>query len=174
MERILNKEKLPETERHESMRGYFAHALYNEMAENEDIVVVTADLGFAMLDKIRDNFPDRFINVGAREQSAIGIAVGMSYEGKLPFVYTISSFYMRAAEQIDLYIAKEKAPVILVGGGRDNDYEHDGVSHWAYTTQDYMKQIGIPIIAPETNQVAANTVRLATTTREPMFVSLRR
>lgn len=168
------KERLPETERHESMRGYFTHALYNEMTENKDIIVVTADLGYIQFDSIKRDFPDRFINCGAREQATLGIAIGMSYEGKLPFVYTISSFYMRAAEQIDLYLAKEHSPVILVGGGRNDDYKHDGISHYGYTTQKYMKQIGIPVIMPETNQVAADTVKLATIAREPMFISLRR
>jgi transketolase len=167
-------ERLKPTEKHESMRGYFAYSLYNEMVKNKDIWFVTADLGFGMADKIMEDFPDRAINVGAAEQSALGIAVGLALERKKPVVYTISSFYMRAAETIALYMAEEKIPVIMVGGGRDDDYKHDGVSHFAYTTQKYMDMLGIKSYYPETKEESEEITQKAIHLNEPAFISLRR
>lgn len=125
-------ERLQTTERHESQRGYFAHALYNEMCENPDIFLVVADLGYKVFDRIQTDFPERFINVGAAEQAAVGISVGLAQEGRVPFVYSITPFLLyRPFETIRNYLEHEQVPVKLVGSGRDKDYKHDGFSHWA-------------------------------------------
>src|SRR5687768_10786753 len=102
------------------------------MCINEDIFFITADLGYGLADDIRKDFPGRFINTGAAEQAAMGIAVGLAMSGKIPFVYSITPFLLwRAAETIRLYVNRESVPVKMVGCGRDSDYEHDGFSHYA-------------------------------------------
>lgn len=128
--------KLPEqlkvSERHDSMRGWFAYYLHGKMRKNNKIWLITGDLGYGMFDRIQRDFPKRFINVGASEQSMVGIGVGMSMMGIIPVVYSITPFLLyRPFETIRNYINHEKIPVKLVGGGRDKDYDHDGFSHWA-------------------------------------------
>ena len=114
------------------MRKEFAQYLFEEMIKNDKIVIVTADIGYGILDKIRDTFPSRFINVGASEMLMIGIAVGLSYEGLLPICYTITPFLIyRPFEMIRNYVDYEKLNIKLVGSGRDKDYIHDGITHWA-------------------------------------------
>lgn len=123
---------LPVEEWHKSQRGYFAGALYNQMLLNDRIWLITGDLGYGMFDKIREQFPDRFLNTGAAEQSMMGIGVGLAMEGRIPFVYSITPFLLwRTAETIRNYISREQIPVKLIGGGRDHDYAHDGFSHYA-------------------------------------------
>ncbi len=132
---------IPEEQWHKSMRGFFAGALYNEMLKNKNIIVLTGDLGFAMFDRIREDFPERFINCGAAEQSMMGIAVGLALEGKIPVVYSITPFLLfRAAETIRNYIYRENIPVKLIGSGRGDDYaKHDGFSHYAGDDGDLLK-----------------------------------
>jgi transketolase len=102
------------------------------MLENPLIWVVTGDLGYGMFDKIRQDFPDRFINTGSAEQCMMGIACGLSLEGKIPFVYSITPFLLyRPFETIRTYVDHEKLNIKLIGGGRDSDYAHDGFSHYA-------------------------------------------
>mgnify|MGYP003329181782 CR=1 FL=1 len=114
------------------MRKRFAELVFDEMLHNENIVVITADLGYKMWDRVREIFPARFFNCGAAEQLAMGMAVGMAQEGKLPVVYSITPFLLyRPFEIIRNYINWEKTKVILAGSGRDNDYSHDGHSHSA-------------------------------------------
>ena len=123
---------MPTPERHDSFRGYFAYELYLHMQNNKDIFVLTGDLGYGMLDYIKRDFPERFINCGAAEQAMMGIAVGLALEGKIPVVYSITTFLLyRPFETIRNYINHEQIPVKLVGSGRGKDYKHDGFSHWS-------------------------------------------
>lgn len=114
------------------MRKQFAELLYQMMAKNENIILVTADLGFGLFDEIRDTYPDRFYNVGSSEQLMIGVCVGLSYSGKIPVCYSITPFLLyRPFEMIRNYINHEKAPVKMIGGGRDKDYLTLGFTHQA-------------------------------------------
>ena len=74
------------------MRKLFAEYLYNEMLKNNNIYLITADLGYGLWDKIRDNFPNRFYNVGSSEMAAMGVCIGLALEGKKPFFYSITQF----------------------------------------------------------------------------------
>ena len=75
------KERLPITERYDSMRGWFAYEVYNRMLEDSRIWVVSIDLGYRMWDRVREDIPVWFITTGAAEQAALGIAVGLAKEG---------------------------------------------------------------------------------------------
>jgi len=115
------------------MRKECADLLLSEMTNNEQIITLTADLGFGILDKVKESFPQRFFNVGAAEQLLIGAAVGLAEEGKIPVCYSMSSFILyRPFEFLRNYVDYEKVPVKLIGSGRDKDYSHDGISHWAH------------------------------------------
>lgn len=159
---------------HESIRGYAGYELYKLMAENPDIYLITADLGFGMLTPHQEDFKKQFINVGASEVTMMGLAVGLAQEGKRPFTYTISSFYMRAAEPIALYVAREQLPIIMLGSGRDDDYKHDGPSHNATTTQEFMKMIGIESLYPETKEEIPDILHQTISNNKPTFISLKR
>ena len=114
------------------MRKTFSKYLYDEMAVNPDIYLVTGDLGYGLWDKIRLDFSNRFYNVGSAEQLMMGSAVGLAMEGKIPVVYSITPFLLyRPFELIRNYLNHEKIPVKLVGGGRNKDYGYLGFSHWA-------------------------------------------
>ena len=114
------------------MRREFAQFLGEEMAADDRIVLLTADIGFGILDSLRTKYPERIINVGSSESLMIGIAIGFAYEGKIPLCYTITPFLLyRPFEMIRNYVNHEKIPIKLVGSGRDKDYSHDGITHWA-------------------------------------------
>ena len=102
------------------------------MKVNENIYLITADLGYGMMDKIRKDFPNRFINTMSSEQLMVGLCCGLAMEGKLAVAYSITPFLLyRPFEWIRNYLDHEKIPVKLVGGGRDKDYGYLGFSHWA-------------------------------------------
>lgn len=162
---------------HPSQRGYFAHYLYEAMKTDPDIWVITGDLGYGMLDKIRDDFPDRFINTGAAEQAMMGIAVGLALEGKKPFVYSITTFLLyRPFETVRNYINHERIPVRLIGAGRDRDYEHDGFSHWSEDIIPIFEN-AFPYITdlwPEEKEDIPEMVKMMVAENHPWFISLRR
>src|SRR3990167_7013085 len=112
------------------MRQLFFEELYKQMKINNDIYALTGDLGYGGFDKIRDEFSDRFINCGAAETAMMDIACGMAIEGKIPFVYSITTFLVyRPFEVLRTYINHEKLNVKLIGSGRGKNYETDGWSH---------------------------------------------
>jgi transketolase len=122
------------------MRRCFADILHQHMASNKNIWVITADLGYKMWDMIRDDYPQRFLNVGASEQAMMGIAVGLALEGKIPFVYSITPFLLyRPFETLRNYVNHEQIPVKLIASGRGRDYALDGFSHWAEEEHDILK-----------------------------------
>ena len=83
------------------MRKECVEHLVNEMTANRDIIVVTADLGFGVLDPVKNDFPEQFYNVGAAEQLMIGVAVGLAEEGKIPVCYSMSSFIDRKSTRLN-------------------------------------------------------------------------
>jgi transketolase C-terminal domain/subunit len=159
---------------HPSQRGYFAEALFNEMLKDDRIYLVTGDLGYIQFDEIKKRFPNRFINVGAAEQAGVMICVGLAQAGMKPFFYTITSFLLRAAETIHLYLDTEQCPVSLVGAGRDNDYLADGKSHWGYAAQQFIAERDIETYYPQEKEDVPNFIKLMVENDSPSFISLRR
>lgn len=162
--------------RHLSSRDFFARELYKQMKKNKNIWVVTGDLGYGILDRIRKDFPERFINVGAAEQSMIGIAIGLALEGKIPFAYSITPFLIyRPFETIRNYINREKIPVRLIGSGRGKDYSKDGFSHWPLENKKIMKIFkNIKSYWPETKEEIPNLVKKMVEINIPWYVNLKR
>jgi transketolase len=127
------------------MRKECMNLLLAEMIDNENIIVLTADLGFGLLDQIQNSFPERFHNVGAAEQLMIGAGIGLAEAGKIPVCYSMSSFLLyRPFEFLRNYVNAECVPVKLIGSGRDKDYSHDGLSHWAH--DDELVLVALPNI----------------------------
>jgi transketolase len=162
--------------RHDSMRGWFAYELYKQMAKDERIWLVVGDLGYKAFDYIRRDFPERFINCGAAEQAMTGIAVGMALNGKIPFVYSITTFLLyRPFETIRNYINYEKIPVKMIGGGRGKDYTHDGISHWAEEDKKVMKIFkNIKSLWPENKEEIPQIVEDITNDENPWYLNLKR
>lgn len=158
------------------MRRTFADELYKQMESNPDIWLLTGDLGYGMWDKIRDDFPDRFINVGASEQAMMDIAVGLALKGKIPFVYSITPFLLRRPyETLKLYLDEEKIPVKLVGSGRDKDYLHDGPSHHATDAPELLKTLpNIDTFFPESKEQIKDILEVMVKEKTPAFISLKR
>jgi transketolase len=145
------------------------------MRKNKDIYLLVGDLGYGGADKIRDEFPDRFLNVGAAEQTMLDIAVGLAYEGKLPFCYTITPFFFRGFETIRTYIAHENLPVFLVGSGRDRDYAHDGFSHDASDMKRIFNELeSIVQYYPNSLEEVEASFKLILDYKFPSFISLAR
>ncbi len=164
---------------HDSIRGWFAAALHDEMSKDERIWLITADLGFGMFDRIRDDFTERFVNCGASEQLAVGIGVGLALSMKIPFIYSITTFLLfRAFEWHRNYLNHENIPVKLVGSGIGDDYKHDGISHQPSIENElypiFRMFPNIHSFVPGTKEVAAQHVEFMVKNDRPSFISLRR
>jgi len=171
---MTTQERIKNWKVHDSQRGQFSFELYKQMAEDSSIHLLVGDLGYKIFDAHFEDFPNRCINTGAAEQAMMGIAVGLALEGKKPFVYTITSFFLRCAETISLYLDHENIAVRLVGSGRDDDYKHDGVSHYCYKAQDFIKASHLMEYYPENKEQIPDLVKRMVEKEEASFISLKR
>lgn len=162
--------------KHNSMRGWFVYELFKRMKTNNNIYVLTGDLGYKMLDSLRYSYPNRVLNVGAAEQAMIGIGIGLSLEGKIPIIYSITTFLLyRPFETIRNYLNHESIPVKLIGGGRDKDYLDHGFCHWAEEDRQVMKIFkNIESRWPETLEEIPSLVDNMVKSDKPWYVNLRR
>ena len=164
------------TDYNQNLRRRFADEVHQAMKTNDQIFVITGDLGYRIWDQIRQDFPKRFINVGAAEQTLIGIGVGLALEGKIPIVFSITTFLLyRPFETIRNYVDHEKIPVIMVGSGRNKDYAHDGFSHWAEEDREVMKIFkNINSVWPETADEVSKIFPKIIKGQKPWYINLKR
>ena len=74
------------------MRDSFIKELTKIAKNDKNVILLTGDLGFGVLNNYAKELPDQFINIGVAEQNMTGIAVGMALEGKIVFTYSIVIF----------------------------------------------------------------------------------
>lgn len=158
------------------MRRTFADELLKRMQKNKDIFLLVGDLGFKMWDSHFAAFSDRCVNTGAAEQALMDIACGLALDGKIPFVYSITPFLIyRPFETLRTYINHEKIPVKLVGSGRNRDYKHDGISHWADDVGLFLNPLSnIKQFWPKDKEEIPDILDKMLSNQLPSFISLRR
>lgn len=133
------------------MRDTFARTLYDIAKVNRDVFIVVADISPAgSMAPFREEFPDRFVNVGVAEQSMIGICAGLALRGCTPFAYTIATFAIyRPFEQVRDDLCYQNLPVTVVGIGGGVSYSTLGGTHHAQEDIALMSALpNMSIIAP--------------------------
>ena len=115
------------------MRTAFIETLCELAEHDERIWLLTGDLGYSVLERFADRFPDRYVNVGVAEQNMVGVATGLAMQGKVVFIYSIANFpTFRPLEQIrnDVCYHKANVKIVTVGGGLvygAQGYTHHGI-----------------------------------------------
>lgn len=156
------------------MKRDFFDLMY-ELMEHKDIYLIFVGLGYPRYDEFKKKFKDRAINTEASEQTALDIAVGLAYSNKIPFVYTITPFFLRGWETIRTYIAYENLNVKLIGAGRYQDYSlHDGFSHDATDIYGHMKLLGISQYYPNDKKELEDNLKKVILNKCPEFISVRK
>jgi transketolase len=112
------------------MRNNFIKKLIELAKTDKRIVLLTADLGFSVVEEFAKNFPDRFYNVGVSEQNMVGLATGLAKDGFIPFVYSIAPFViLRPYEFAKNGPVFHNLQVRFVGIGCGFEYGNLGSTH---------------------------------------------
>lgn len=112
------------------MRNTFITYLMEAAKVDKNIVLVTGDLGYSVLEPFQNAFPDRFINAGIAEQNMTGLAAGLALLGKTVVTYSIANFpTLRCLEQIRNDICYHNANVKIVSVGSGFSYGTQGYTH---------------------------------------------
>jgi len=144
-----------------AMRDAFLERIWRAMAEDNTIFFTCADFGSPVLDKIRADFPDRFVNVGIAEQNLINVSAGLALEGYTVFAYAIAPFItMRCYEQVRVSLAllSEVRPmnVNLIGVGAGYSYVVSGPTHQCYEDITLMRALpNFQVLSPADHVTAS-------------------
>ena len=158
------------------MRKTFINTLIDLARKDKDIVLITPDMGFSVLEPFFEEFPNRAINCGIAEQNAVSIASGMALMGKKPYVYTIIPFLVeRAFEQVRLEVAYMNTNVKLIGIGAGFTYGSAGATHHAIEDIALMRSLpNMTVCCPGDNNEAEQIVRQSILNDKPMYIRIGR
>ncbi len=125
------------------IRQTLAQALVAAARKDDRIVVLDADLMSCHATKcFKQEFPDRFINVGIAEQNLIGVAAGMAAMGKIPFAYSFAPFATRRCyDQIFISVAYSGLNVRIIGSEPGVAAEANGGTHMPFEDMAIMRAI---------------------------------
>ena len=162
----------------QTMRDVLIEQIYQKMFDDEKIFFLSADLGSPVLDKVREQFDDRFINVGIAEQNLINVSTGLAFEGFTVYAYAIAPFLtMRAYEQlrVNLSISSElmELNVNLIGVGAGLSYDVSGPTH--HCIEDIIIMRALPnfiTISPSDSKITESLVDYTIDVKKPKYIRL--
>ncbi|MBI4687074.1 MAG: 1-deoxy-D-xylulose-5-phosphate synthase [Nitrospirae bacterium] len=158
------------------MRAAFFNTLEELYHQNEETVVLTADLGFKLFDNIKSRCSERFYDVGIAEANMVGLAAGLALSGKNVYCYSIIPFLiMRAFEQIRIDVAYHNLNVKLVGVGGGFTYGFEGITHFGLEDLALMRSLpNMTIVIPADPFEASCIARLSQEVKGPLYIRLGR
>ena len=146
-------------------RSGFGAGLLELGKSNKDIVALCADLtGSLKMNEFKNEFPERFFQIGIAEANMMGIAAGMTIGGKIPFTGTFANFSTgRVYDQIRQSIAYSNKNVKICASHAGVTLGEDGATHQILEDIGLMKMLpGMTVINTcDYNQTKAATIAIA-------------
>ena len=152
------KDIQPQNEK-ETREG-FGEGIYEAGKKNNNVVVLTADLGGSFIKE----FPERFFQCGIAEANMMGIAAGLTIGKKIPFTTTFANFSTgRVYDQIRQSIAYSNKNVKICASHAGLTLGEDGATHQILEDIGLIKMLpGMTVIVPcDFNQTKAATLAIA-------------
>lgn len=114
-----------------------AKAIGDQMRHNPRVTVITAAMCQGnKLEPVREEFPDRFFDVGICESHAVAFAGGQAKTGMRPIVDIYSTFLQRSYDQIFQEVCLQGLPVVFMmdraGMTAEDGPTHHGTYDLAY------------------------------------------
>ncbi len=136
------------------MRNIFLNYLFEEAARDPNLYLVVGDVGYSVIEKFQEKYPERMVNAGVAEQNMVGMAAGLAMAGKNVYVYSIVPFAcMRCFEQIRVDVCYQNLPIKIVGNGGGYSYGQAGVTHHALEDVAIMRVLpGMTVVSPGSNR----------------------
>ena len=158
------------------MRMIFADTLTKLAKEDKRICLITPDMGYGILDKFKEQHPERYFNLGICEQNCMSVAAGMALCGMKPYVYSIIPFVVhRCIEQIRVDVSYMNLDVKIIGVGSGFEYGAAGATH--HGTEDISMLRALPnmnIYAPGDNDEMIQITKLSASHNKPAYIRIGR
>ncbi len=155
------------------LRNIFGEALLETARANPRVVVLDGDLGNSTkAEYVRQEFPERFFNIGIAESNLVGVGAGLAGAGFYPFIVSFSSFLLcNAYDQIRLAVAMSDLDAAVVGSHGGITLGKDGPTQMGI--EDLALMGGLPtftILVPSDPALMHAAVKAAPGIKGPVFI----
>lgn len=158
-------------------REAYGNALAAVGAKNKNIVVLDADLSKSTKTNVfKEQFPDRFFNVGIAEQNLISVGAGLAAADKIPFVSSFAMFATgRAFEQIRNAVCYPKLNVKVCATHAGITVGEDGATHQSLEDIACMRVLpNMTVVVPADEAETTSVIEWAANYQGPVYVRLGR
>lgn len=161
----------------EPIRAGFGRGLLKAAKEDKNVIGICADLtDSTQMNLFKDDFPERFVEVGVAEQNLVTVASGMAAMDKIPFASSYATFCPgRCWEQIRTTICLNNQNVKIVGSHAGLGVGPDGATHQMLEDIALMRSLpNMQVFAPA-DSIEAEKITLAIAkTKSPSYLRLSR
>ncbi len=161
----------------EPIRKGFGRGLLQAGKLNKNVVAACADLTEStQMHLFKQEFPDRFVEIGVAEQNLVTVGSGMAAMGKIPFVSSYAAFSPgRNWEQIRTTICLNDRPVRIVGSHAGVSVGPDGATHQMLEDIALMRALpNMVVIAPGDSIEAEKATLALAEDKRPAYLRLAR
>jgi transketolase len=154
-------------------RDGYGEALVDLGKTNRDVVVLCSDLtDSTRTNWFKEEFPDRFFEMGIAEQDMMNTAAGLSLTGKIPFASTFGVFASgRAWEQVRITICYANLNVKIGGSHGGITVGADGATHQGLEEIALMRIIpNMTVIVPSDAQETYKATMAAAEIFGPVYI----
>lgn len=155
----------------------FGEALIEVGEKNPKIVIVESDLADSCRsDMFRHRFPERAVEVGIAEATAVEVGAGLAFSGKIPYINTFAVFATsRTFDQIRQTIAYGQANVKICGSAAGVSLGYGGCSHHAIEDLALMRVLpNMTVVAPSDAVETRQMVHAIAEIEGPVYMRLNR
>lgn len=140
--------------------------------KDQRIYVLDSDLAKSTTSaKFRDTFPDRFVETGIAEASAMSIATGIASEGQIPFYVNFAIFVSGTAwtQLRQAAYAKANVKMIVTHPGMDNG--PDGATHHANEDIALVRTLpNVKVLVPSNVKELKQAIKMAIEYDGPVYI----
>lgn len=156
------------------MRNTYLRALYQLAEKDKNVLALLADNGVIVFDQYIEKFPKQYLNYGISECEMIGAAAGLAAYGKIPFVYTMSTFLAyRGFEFIRDMVCLQNLNVKIIGTGAGVAYGGLGPTHHPTEEMAVLRALpNLTIFSPASPLDVKNSIKAAYEMNGPVYIRL--
>lgn len=117
-----------------SFKEVFAETIEQLIREDSDVVYLDADLmnSFGTV-QLPEKYPDQAIDCGIQEANMVGVAAGMSAEGKKPYCHSFGTFASRRCyDQVFMSVGYAHTSVRIIGSDPGICAMYNGGTHMPF------------------------------------------
>ena len=161
----------------EPTRAGFGRGLKKAGEKDINVVALCADLTEStQMHLFKEEFPERFVEIGVAEQNLVTVASGMARMGKIPFTSSYAAFSPgRNWEQIRTTACLNEMPVKVVGSHAGISVGPDGATHQMLEDIALMRVLpNMVVIAPGDAIEAEKATQAIAVNGRPSYLRLAR